>query len=133
MCLANNINNIVLLNHAISHQNETISTNDNIDHCSFVFRNKTKLEGIHKIKAFSLDYLLDKHKIENIGYLHIDIEGMEYPALLGSTKLINKYKPIITFEQHIMLDNVESILSFLINKGYKIFYVDERRRKEERL
>jgi hypothetical protein len=24
-----------------------------------------------------------------------------------------------------MLDNVESILSFLINKGYKIFYVDE--------
>ena len=89
MCLANNINNIVLLNHAISHQNETISTNDNIDHCSFVFRNKTKLEGIHKIKAFSLDYLLDKHKIENIGYLHIDIEGMEYPALLGSTKLIN--------------------------------------------
>lgn len=120
----NNIKNITTLQYAVSNTNEVLSTNDNIHHCSFVYGN-TGVNGIHKLNAISLDYLYENKVIENISYIHLDVEGMEYKILQGCTNILDKYKPIISFEQHLELDDYNLILTFLKNKNYVVFLVDE--------
>ena len=46
--------------------------------------------------------------IENIGYIHLDVEGMEYKILQGSNKLLDECRPIISFEQHLELNKLKN-------------------------
>lgn len=124
-CELNNINNLKCLNYAISNKNEILTTNDNIDHCSFVYGNENN-NGINKFNSVSLDYLYENNIINNIGYIHLDVEGMEYKVLQGCEKILNIYKPIITFEQHLDIDDYDIILNFLNQKEYKTFLINER-------
>jgi len=124
ICKVNNINNIKVIKTAISNKNEILTTNGNINHCSFVYKNIKNNEKL-KISAVSLDYLYETKQIENIGYIHLDVEGMEYKILEGSNTIINKYRPIITFEQHLEIDDYNIILNYLNNKNYKVFLIDE--------
>jgi hypothetical protein len=78
-----------------------------------------------KVNAVSLDYLYEKKVIDNIGYIHLDVEGMEYKILQGSIKLIEQYRPLISFEQHLEIDDYDSILSFFKERDYTVFLVDE--------
>lgn len=123
-CEINNITNVKTLQYAISNINEILTTNDDLQHCSFVY-GKTGTEEINKIDAVSLDYLYEIKKIYNIGYIHLDAEGMEYKIIEGSNKLIDDCRPIISFEQHLELDNYDIILSYLKNKNYSVFLIDE--------
>jgi len=123
-CEINQIKNVKVIQTAVSDKNELLSTNDDINHCSFVYGGCGK-NGRTKINAVSLDYLNDIKCIENIGYIHLDVEGMEYNIIVGSTNLIDKYRPIISFEQHLDMDDYSIILSFLTNKQYKVFLIDE--------
>lgn len=123
-CEINNITNVKTLQHAISNINEILTTNDDLQHCSFVY-GKTGTEEINKIDAVSLDYLYEIKQIYNIGYIHLDAEGMEYKIIEGSNKLIDDCRPIISFEQHLELDNYDIILSYLKNKNYNVFLIDE--------
>ena len=50
---------------------------------------------------------------------------MEYKVLIGSSNIIDIYHPIITFEQHIDIDDYESLANYLKQKDYKIFLIDE--------
>ena len=79
----------------------------------FIFYGDPGLNGQNKINAVSLDYLYQTKIIENIGYIHLDVEGMEYKIIEGSSKLINEYRPLISFEQHLELDDYNVILSYL--------------------
>ena len=85
----------------------------------------TGLNGKNKVNAVSLDYLYETKTIENIGYIHLDVEGMEYKILQGSNKLLDECRPIISFEQHLELDDYSIILSYLNNKNYVVFLIDE--------
>lgn len=123
-CQLNNIKNVKTLQLAISNKNEILSTNENINHCSFVYNNPG-INGNVKVNAVSLDYLFNIKKIENIGYIHLDVEGMEYKILEGSSKLIDECRPIISFEQHLEIDDYNVILVYLQDKKYTIYLVDE--------
>lgn len=123
-CDLNNINNVEALEYAISDSHELLSTNDNINHCSFFYGNPGK-NGRTKLHAVSLDYLYDENIIDNIGYIHLDVEGMEYKILQGSTNILKTFKPIISFEQHLELDDYSEILTYLNDNGYCVFLVDE--------
>ncbi len=103
---------------------ETITTNGNIDHCSFVYGNPNN-NGKHKEYAVTLDSLWEDELIKNIGMVHLDVEGMEYRVLKGGNKMINKYRPIITYEQHLNIDDTKIIKGFLQEKKYNIFMIDE--------
>jgi len=120
----NQIENIKIIQTAISHTNELLSTNDDINHCTFVYGN-TGINGNIKVDAVSLDYLYENKSIENIGYIHLDVEGMEYSVMKGSANLIDECRPIISFEQHLDIDDYNIILSYLTDKQYKIFLIDE--------
>jgi FkbM family methyltransferase len=123
-CELNNISNVKVIQHAISNKNEILSTNDELTHCSFVYGN-TGLNGRTKVSAVSLNYLYETNVIENIGYIHLDVEGMEYKILEGSSTIIEQCRPIITFEQHLEIDNYDMISSYLKNYNYTIFLIDE--------
>jgi len=123
-CNLNNISNVKTIQYAISNVNELLTTNDNLNHCSFVYGNPG-LNGKVKINAVSLDYLYETKAIENVGYIHLDVEGMEYKILQGSSTLIDNCRPIISFEQHLEIDDYGIILSYLKNKNYTIFLIDE--------
>ena len=98
--------------------------NENLSHCSFVYNNPGS-SGVNKADAVSLDYLYGINHIDNIGYIHLDVEGMEYKIIKGGSKLIDECRPIISFEQHLEIDDYDIILSYLKNKNYSIFLIDE--------
>jgi FkbM family methyltransferase len=123
-CEINQIKNVKTIECAISNINEALSTNDNLNHCSFINGNPG-LSGINKVYAVSLDYLYEKKLIDNIGYIHLDVEGMEYKVINGSINLIDECRPIISFEQHLETDDYDIISSHLKNKDYSIFLINE--------
>lgn len=121
---ANNLSNVKIVQTAISDHNELLSTNDDLTHCSFVYGN-TGQTGTNKVHAVSLDYLFATGTIENIGYIHLDVEGMEYKVLIGSSSIIDTNRPVITFEQHLETDDYGAILCYLSQKKYTVFLIDE--------
>lgn len=123
-CEVNQIKNVKTMQYAISNINEVLTTNDNLFHCSFIYGNPGS-SGINKAEAVSLDYLYEKKHIDNIGYIHLDVEGMEYKIIKGSSNLIDHCRPIISFEQHLEIDDYDIIISHLKNKDYTIFLIDE--------
>lgn len=124
MCILNDISNVKTIQKAISDKNEIVSTNDDLHHCSFMYGNRCN-NGKTKINAYSLDYLYSQNEIDNIGYIHLDVEGMEFKVILGSEVIINKFKPIVTFEQHLEIDNYQELSKYMINKGYCVFMINE--------
>jgi FkbM family methyltransferase len=120
----NELKNVVPLQFAISDKQELLSTNEDLHHCSFVYNNPG-IHGRNKLMAVSLDFLHEQKLIDNIGYIHLDVEGMEYNILKGSERIIQTYRPVITFEQHLELDDYSVILTFLNERGYKVFLLDE--------
>ena len=124
MCKLNNITNIQVIESAISNKHELLTTNEDLFHCSFVYNNPG-LNGKNKVNSVSLDYLYENSIIKNIGYIHLDVEGMEYKILEGSTKIIDECRPIISYEQHLEIDDYNIIATYLKNKQYTIFLIDE--------
>jgi len=119
MCELNNISNVKIIQTAVSDKNETLSTRDSIDHCSFLN------EGTVKMEAVSLDHLYNSGVISKIGYIHLDVEGMEHKVIMGATKLIEECTPIIAFEQHLKTDNFIDLIDYMGSKNYFVFMIDE--------
>ncbi len=117
----NNVNNVKIIKTGVSDKNEVISTNDDLGHASF----NSDENSTNKINAVTLDYLYMKNEINNIDFIHLDVEGMEYKVLVGSKDIIDKYRPIITFEQHIEIEDYNIIFKFLTDRKYKIFLLEE--------
>jgi FkbM family methyltransferase len=119
VCALNNIQNVTIFQTAISDKQEVLSTNENLDHCSFLNGGSTK------IASTSLDQLFADGKITDIDYVHLDVEGMEFKVVNGMTNILDTYHPIIAFEQHIELDNILEIITHLKSKNYIIFMINE--------
>jgi len=121
MCKYNDIDNVKTFQTAVSNKMETLSTNDDMYHCTF----EPGVQGRNKVNAITLDHLFQNGEIENIGYIHLDVEGMEYKVILGANQIIDTCRPVITFEQHLEIDNYDLILSHLLDKKYVVFLIDE--------
>lgn len=119
VCNLNNISNVTIFQTAISDKDEQLSTNGNIDHCSFLDSGQTI------VSATSLDSLFRNGKIIDIDYVHLDVEGMEYKVLQGMSTIIHTYKPIIAFEQHLNIDNITEICGYLKSKNYIVCMINE--------
>ena len=120
MAKANNIMNIKTIQKAIGDKNEIICTNDNINHCSF-----NKKGGRTKVECVTLDYLYSKGEIDNIACIHLDVEGFESNVIKGSKKIIELFNPIISYEQHLDIDNYKELSLHLYNQGYNIYLINE--------
>jgi len=131
MCKENDLSNVKIFQTAVSDSNETLTTNGDLHHCSFVFDdnyNKIGENGKLKVVSTTLDSLFESTEIENIGYIHLDVEGMEYKVLKGALKILKTFQPIITYEQHLNMDDIQEIPIFLkewTRHDYQIFLINE--------
>ena len=84
-------------------------------------------EGKHKLQADTLDNLYEQKIIDNIGYIHLDVEGMEHRILLGSVNIISIFNPIITFEGHVRFEKreIQKNVSFLKDRQYSIYMIKD--------
>lgn len=122
MCKLNNLSNVKLLKEVISNEVETVSTDGDINHCSF----KSTSDLKNKVTSTTLDILYNNKTIDNIGFIHLDVQGFEYKVIQGASQLIDKYRPIITFEQHIKTDNYQQIIDFLGKFDYTSYLINEK-------
>ena len=118
----NNIQNIRVIEKAISDKREVLCTNDHLTHCSFV---SDEDSGRNQVNAWSLDDLYAAGEIADVAYIHLDVEGMENRVVAGATKLINTYKPIIAFEQHLEQDPFIELSAHIAEKGYVVYLINE--------
>ena len=116
----NDIKNITFFPLVLSGKKKELYYNGDLDFNSFSF------EGINKILSYSLDELHFDNKINDISFIHLDVEGEEYKVLIGSLFTIKKYKPVIIFEQHILSDNVTDSINLLNIYGYHTFIINEQ-------
>ncbi len=123
MANLNKLDNIRLFPIALADKPAILQSSGNINHCSFV----TGLEGAPTIQAtaLSLDVMLTNRLIQDIDFIHLDVEGFEFKAIIGATQLIEKYKPIIAFEQHLDVDDYKGISAHLQSMGYEVYIINE--------
>lgn len=96
----NNFKNIISENKAISNQNSTVEIlynegDHNIGMASSFLKNFTSKEIVESI---TLDDYASNNSIEKIDLIKIDIEGGEYNAILGMTKILSDSKPQVLIE-----------------------------------
>jgi len=78
-----------------------------------------------KIKVKTLDSFLDTIK-GRVDFIKIDVEGHELEALKGAIKTIEKFNPIIGFEEnHVKKNKSSMVMDFLKNKGYTFYTIKE--------
>ena len=71
-----------------------------------------------KVRFITLDLLVkDGYISEKIGYIHLDVEGMESKAITGALETIKKSKPVLSLEEHNVNDN--TLKNILYPLGYK--------------
>ena len=121
MCKYNGITNVVTIQKPISDMREIISTDNDLHHCSF----NPSSHGTTVLEAVSLDYLYENGDIDNIGYIHLDVEGFEFKVIKGCDRIIEHFHPIITFEQHLDQEDYQQLSSYIHGKGYNIFMINE--------
>jgi hypothetical protein len=84
-----------------------------------------------QVEVDTLDGCIEANKLPKPDFIKIDIEGMEYNALLGMAETISKYKPPMYIEIHgadkeSKIENIQRIVKFLDLHGYSIYHVDSR-------
>lgn len=85
----------------------------------------TKLSAGHSVFVLPLDAL----PLEKLTFLKLDIEGMEYAALLGARDTIAKFKPLIYVEAHAHLlteygSSLAELMGLLLAYGYELSNMD---------
>ena len=66
--------------------------------------------------------IIDDLNIQNVGYIKIDVEGHEYEALLGMSKILLRDKPTMMIEIHDSCETKEDTFLFLTKIGYTKYY-----------
>lgn len=70
---------------------------------------------------------LDTYKLDNIGFIKIDVEGFEREVLEGAQQTIKREKPnlLIEMEERHTKRPIEDDISWVENLGYKGFFFSE--------
>lgn len=120
----NDIDNIYVIQRAISDKREVLSTNEDLTHCSFVSDDSSSTYK-NQIEAVTLDDLFFAGELAKIAYIHLDVEGMENRVIAGATTLIELCRPIIAFEQHLEQDPFLELSAHIAEKGYTVYLINE--------
>ena len=119
VCELNNITNIKLFETALSNTEEILKTDETLDHCTFIHGGSTE------VNSTTLNKLLYTNEITDIDFVHLDVEGMEFKVIQGMSDIIEKYQPIIAFEQHLNEDNILEITTYIKSKNYTVYMINE--------
>ena len=92
---------------------------------AFITNEDSKGENV---KITTIDNFVERHKIERVDFIKMDIEGAELSALKGAEKTIKKFKPKLAICVYHKGDDLITIPKYLksINEHYK-FYLKHNR------
>ena len=121
----NSIENLETLNFAIGNSEGYLYPFYDLDHTPFSTTPSTAFSEKNKVIATTLDLLYERGKLRSIGFIHLDVEGMELDALRGARQIIEDCAPVITFEAHITVDDIQSIFALLHAASYSVFMINE--------
>lgn len=81
-------------------------------------------EHISQVEIVTIDNFVSQNKIENVGLMKFDIEGMERPALESGLETIRKNKPVLLISVYHNYSDFYSTAEFIdkLNLGYKFMY-----------
>lgn len=133
----NGFKNVVLINKAVSNQNEEItlylSDNDRGSHSTY---KRQDSKGHITVKAIMGDEFF-KNNDTRVDVIKMDIEGAEPAAIAGMSHLITKNKNITLFTElypSLLVSagsNTEQYLSTLKKHGFRLYNIDEDMRRIE--
>jgi FkbM family methyltransferase len=121
----NEIKNIKTFTYAVGDVEGFIYPAFDIDHTPFTEIPLNKKAKNRAVKVITFDGLFKNNIVQNIGLLHLDVEGMELKTLKGSIELISNERPVVLFEAHITIDDINAIFEFLKRLNYSIFMINE--------
>ncbi|MCX6746791.1 MAG: FkbM family methyltransferase [Candidatus Pacearchaeota archaeon] len=75
-----------------------------------------------KIEIVKLDDFVAKNKIKRVDFIKMDVEGFEDKLLIGASKTIKKFKPVLSLSAYHKRDDKERLPKVIraIRKDYKI-------------
>ncbi len=118
----NDVSNVTILQKVVSDAVKQVSTSEDLSHCSF----KEGTEGSCVLESTTLDILHDLGHITDIGYIHLDVEGMEMDVVLGASEILDRYQPFLSIEQHLDTDDYQKLVDYLNHKHrYRTFMIHE--------
>lgn len=124
--LANDVNNVVAHNVAVSNNLGKVSVFRHYYHNSGCYAVKDDSEG--SVDCITLDSL----QIEDVDFLKIDVQGKESQVIEGAIETIRKYKPFMMIEATDQEHEEEGLKGFMVLKkdmvdilsaeGYNMYY-----------
>jgi len=105
----NGIKNIIPIDTALSSKDEELAISNEENHLANSVRSINEDNSSStNIQAQTLDSILSKNKIDRVNFLKMNIEGMEYEALLGSKNLLSGKIDTAISCHDFMVDRVEN-------------------------
>jgi FkbM family methyltransferase len=120
LSMLNGLTNVCTIQKCISDKLETVYTNGDLKHAAFNIHN-----GHITIHTTSLDILFDEHRITNVGFIHLDVEGFEQKVLTGSMKVLQQFRPVVVWENHLTTDNYIATCEFFLKLKYTTYLINE--------
>jgi len=113
-------NNVIAHNLAVSNETGTLDfyvDDKRLSNSSF----QNLVEG-QKIQVETVT--IDSLKLVDIGFIKVDVEGVELDVLNGASVTIDEYKPTCMVEVYEKFNKypVETTFDFFFNRGYRCFY-----------
>lgn len=79
--------------------------------------------AVQAVNCFTLDRLMLDQALDRVDFVKIDAEGHELAVLSGSTKLLERFQPIIMYEnQSVQQDANLPVMEFFQERGYRLHY-----------
>ncbi len=127
----NDCTNITLEKTAISSSNKEMDLyyDESLKNFGAVSSYRKSLSPSEKVISTTLDSYIEEKSISKVNLVKLDIEGAEYPALIGMNKMLRRDKPTILIEiDQKLLKNTpyskHQILEYLHDLGYVMYYID---------
>ncbi|SKB37856.1 FkbM family methyltransferase [Malaciobacter marinus] len=117
----NSISNVYAYNFAVGSENKQI----NIPKLDYSKQNNyggislKEVKDGEEVQQVTLDFF--ENKLSSLKFIKVDVEGMEYDVLKGSSNLIKKYKPILYLEND-RIEHSQRVLDYLLSLGYEIYW-----------
>lgn len=91
-----------------------------------------KYSELLNISVDTIDHCIIDKKLPPPNFIKMDIEGMEYNALIGLEQTIKRYSPQMYIEIHgaginSKIDNIKRIFGLLASHGYEVLHVESEK------
>jgi len=116
----NNTPNVETICRCISDTNGYAYTTGDIKHAEFNAKG-----GSIRVETTTLDALYHNKLIDNIGFMHLDVEGYEQNVLDGSLDVLRRFRPVVVWENHLRTDDFNKTNAFFRELKYESFIINE--------